>query len=776
MTRTALTILLLLSALGLLACKSDSLDGQTLTAQEPEAPAVKPTSFRVQGRVAAPVIAGARVAVYPVTDNGVDWQREIGRSSTNASGGFYVNLDLEYLNTTAVLVVQDRPGETFLECILLTGCGVDAEYGGYYGINDSLQLRVGVSALSAGTVYNATLLTELAFALAEAESKTVDTDFRKLVMESNHRIASRFGIIGALPSRPIANIADMGELSGISNETIKYSAMAPAIIAAVVARYPQQSVPQAMQQFLGQYLITGVPNNSRISRVISFAGIYEHLLPLLAPYEQRLDLAVLLGEISALKVLAQNDEDNRFDKGTVSNVLGMSPTARAKAFVKQVRQVASSIDLNKIGSLGSLTSFVDGNALGALEAFGVEVRMDELTSSGEMDVVTEAFKRTLFAALHILGEYYSGRTVISPYDGVHFSFTSQGDYKQILFNGSVDGCPERDDHCAVDTNLSLAGTFNRLTGNTDEQIVTARGIDVKLTGSLAFQDLTVELLNDKQTIVSGPLYYQKSDFSQGEWQHEDHSFELEGLRFNMPFKIAHAGDSGRMTLNGMLGLTLNTAKGSYLSRRKSEVENGQERVTEESQAVVDELHGVNLELGALLDNLQDDTFVAAVNIKQSVQPQDTIMYVKKSSRLCPLAAVADCEAVESHSGFEGETETSYLGLTLSTTFKANLKGISEPVLIGLSGSRLGGELNKLNHLKVTYPGHALVLDADFNGSGGVSRLDAVNLEGMQMKIDTRSTGVRHGSVTDFEGKSLADIRDMGEWIKISFADGFFESM
>jgi hypothetical protein len=140
-----------------------------------------------------------------------------------------------------------------------------------------------------------------------------------------------------------------------------------------------------------------------------------------------------------------------------------------------------------------------------------------------------------------------------------------------------------------------------------------------------------------------------------------------------------------------------------------------------------------------------------------------------------LVDESSCEEVGSDTVIEGETPNNYLKLTASAGFKAKLKGISEPVILELSGTRESPTANAINNLKVSYPGHAVSLNGTFNNNGGITALDAVNLDGTRLNLKTVN-GKRSGILETPTKEKVADLIDMGQWIKIQYTNGDFESL
>lgn len=97
------------------------------------------------------------------------------------------------------------------------------------------------------------------------------------------------------------------------------------------------------------------------------------------------------------------------------------------------------------------------------------------------------------------------------------------------------------------------------------------------------------------------------------------------------------------------------------------------------------------------------------------------------------------------------------------------------MILELSGSRDSPTTNSINNMRVSYPGHAVSLNGRFNNSGGITGLNATNLEGMRLYLNSIN-GKRSGALETPGKEKVADLIDMGQWIKIRYINGDFESL
>ncbi len=186
---------------------------------------------------------------------------------------------------------------------------------------------------------------------------------------------------------------------------------------------------------------------------------------------------------------------------------------------------------------------------------------------------------------------------------------------------------------------------------------------------------------------------------------------------------------------------------------------------------------LDLDLASSIRNNADETFLGAINLQQGLgQMPDLVTWKNSNVEHCASAAPsAVCEEVSSEALIDGETDEKFLMLNAAVGFKASLKGVATPVIIEMSGERDSPSTNTINSLKVTYPGHAVSLNGKFNNKGGITALDARNLDGMHLYLETVQ-GKRVGALETPTQEKVADVIDMGQWVKLNYADGYFESL
>ena len=772
-----IALLVMVSAISLQGCKSSGKGGPSPIQAKPAEPPVE--YFKVSGLASKGVLAEAEVTLHPFTGGVPDLDAVLGAGKTDMNGRYEVSVEQKHHGAPALLVVRSGDSTT-MRCDLIIGCG-SVPFGQTLSLEKGeLVLNVGIPHISEKSTYNATVLTHLAYQLAEADWPAGDggadanLQAQFILARANSQVASRFGVIGRLPAIDVLDITRGGEVAQATNESVRYSVLGPAILQAVIKEHPTDSFLEAFDRFTDQYTRIGLPGNS--DDAFSYVEVLDQSIAILQYHEGKSPaLTALASELSSARGLALSESNNQFERGAASATTGASEVDKGKSFIQDLRQIASSIDFTKVLALSDLSELIGGSAGDALSEFGVQVEAAEIISGEHPDLLLAAAAKVGKLVMGVLGEYYAGGGSPTSFDGIPIEFHSADGQQTIYIEHDLKVCEGEPSRCLVHVDLIVQADI-RVTGNAVANIVAGRFTSLAVSGSLSTEKLQLTLPNAQQKIVTGPFFLQMSEPANTGWEQQEIYLEVDAVDFNIPLQLAQIGASDPLTLRGILGLQLDSGAFSAVTKAREWVTQYQMK-EEEDEYFIEELEGLDVNIAGSIANPSDETFLASINLKQSAHPYvGEFVYGSYLKQQCSKSTLEDCEELEASSGIEGETDENFLSLHLSAGFKANLRGIVDPVVINVSGVRQSPESNAISDIKVTYPGNAISMMGEFNTLGGITKLDAINLDGIRIYIRSDERGIRYGALETYTGEEVGEVRDMGQWIKITYTDGEFDSL
>lgn len=773
----SLTLFCLLSLMG---CKTEKLRETPSNANE------KPTtsnSFVLAGRLDRGTIAGARVVLHPISGGAPSWGDALGAGYTDSNGNFALEVDSRHLGSPAFLRAEVLSGQSLITCDLTSACSEGVAFGDVMTASQNSELVLAIPVLQANRAYNITVFSHIAFTLVGSRNPAgqgdvlVDIQLQHDMAQANSKVSSRFGIIGDLISLELIDVTSRAKVESASPAIIGNSLLGTALVTAALNANPSVSFEDQIDNISAQYVSAGMPGNSNITSIVSLVDVLDAAIAsaqsLQALYQK--DLSGVMSEFSVAKGLAATEAADQYVAGTASDTSRLTGVEKAKSFVDDIRRVALSVDLRKIVSLSNLSEFVDGKAADALAQFGLQLDAAEILQGEQAGKIFLALQGVAGAVLNTVIEYYGGGAVSPSYKGLPYSHSVNGDLHTFAFESVHDFCVGEMNACPILLSLVVKLNIVDFGGNVGSQLIAASYMDMQLFGSIGYGDLTLRFPTSRSPVrIEKPmLRFQE----QTEGDLEQSSFLLRGEEISGHVALLmEKNDETALVLSGVVAVE---AEKIWAIGHKSElvvpVDGGRTRIQERGVSVR-EIKGFKVDVAASVRNYTSETFLGAVNIMQDEkEPSGVISWKKNLTEHCAVGEPGEnCDEVSSESFIEGETAENFLSLNASIGFKANLRGIATPVLIQMSGSRDSPTTNSINNMKVSYPGRAVSLNGRFNNNGGIVALDAENLDGMQMFIDTVN-GKRTGAVETPSKEKVADIIDMGQWVKIRYANGDFES-
>lgn len=775
------SICFLLILLQIAGCKGESSEISGTVDQKPSPPAEQ-TAFALTGRVVFGFAENAEVRVY----GGASGTELIASTVSGPTGTYHVTVDSKYLFEPAVIEASIKTDDTVLLCTSTLGCANDVQFGEAYSAREDITLFTAVSRLQRDVPQYISVLTDLAYAQAaeglavsRATSGPSDALNRQLAYATaNSQIASRFKINGDLTSQGALDFTNQVEvLSGWRNALL-FSVMGASLVEAAQLKLGIDSAIVAYQHFKGEYLERGLADNTAFARVVSYADALQHVLNTLERYESDSSYVTsLASELAAARAVSLLEKPDQYDNGTASDTIGLSSIEKGKSFVENIRQVASSIDLNKLMSLRELSGFLDGAAAGALDDFGVKIEAAEILNGQEPQYLIEALKKAAKSVFGAATQHYFGDAVgSSTYDGIFVAVEDRGEEMVFVVNQLVSVCDSPQDGCVVNVDLAVAVSAERLSGSADGLALAADEIRLDVSGSLTSSTLSMEFAPGQKDMLVGGFYVTLDEVEQPDIEQSSFFIEADNLEAEFRMHVMRSDPDDVTSVNALVEVNATDIALELFSEKAKVVSLDEATFLQSRSVVIDRMGELKVNLGAVIERSYEESFLAGVNARATKPEAAGIMeYSASRVEICSLAQEAECTVQEETSSFVGESEQSFLQAEVSTLFKAHLKGVVEPVFVQISGSREAANRNKLDSLKVTYPGHALSLSGQFNNKGGITSMNATNLDGMRMYIDSEA-GKREGAVTGPGGEPVGVIEDGGEWVKIRFTDGYFVSM
>lgn len=771
--------LLLVMVLALLACKTERLK------ESPVHSSVKPKDqgLTIKGRAYVGVADHGQVTIHPITSG--EWSLEESLSGVliDTHGNFSVDIKAQHVGAPAVLRLKLKEGER-VRCTLIFGCPGQVRFGELLEVGQGgVELFVAIPELDLDQFYSITPFSHIAFRLVSEELERPQlhqnasylVHARHAISKANTQVAGRFGLVDDLSTVQQVDITNVAELEQANTPMIRDSIIASAILQGSSID-PSDWGLQAIEVFAQQYVEEGLPGVSSSAQVISLASLLQAGREMAEEVQRRdnLDLSQIISELGVELDLVLLGEPDQHSRGVASETYLSTDIERGFEFVSDVRRVANSLDLHKIASLSSLEQITEGGAAELLRQFGI---IDSTVLSGDgFRHIQTALTRVGEATLTALVDYYAHGVTGGLYEGLAFDHDYNSGFHQFTFATTIDACDGQ--VCSVDLNLNIEIQVDRFMGNASVRAFAARTVGLAVVGHLQSSGLELHFLEKEQQVELQRPRIESHSMVEGMWEKETYYVEGESIKVHFPLEFrkheSGTAETYRMLLNLSAGEHAVTF--SHQDHLALEVDGSTTHISE-NLVYVEHLEALRFGLASAIKNRDNEEELGALNIVQSpVRSPKNIAMKTSTVQYCGVVAnEAACEELSFDSVIEGETQDNYLGLSVAASFKSKLKGISGQATVGLTGSRDSPTANTIHRLKLSYPGHAVSIKGQFNNSGGISALSANNLDGMRFYFDNVN-GKRRGALETAGKDRVADVVDMGQWIKILYANGDFESL
>ncbi|MCR6650326.1 MAG: hypothetical protein NVV73_01930 [Cellvibrionaceae bacterium] len=602
---------------------------------------------------------------------------------------------------------------------------------------------------------------------------------QNLISRANTRLASRFGLVADLPTLGQIDVTDPSEIGQAQSSVIRDSVLSSAILQSANHIYSNQAIANILTSIAEQYVEVGLPGVIKSTKVVSYALLMRTTKNILEELQltKGLDLSQTISGVQAELDLVSLEEPDQYSHGIESRTHSSPNLEKGVEFVSDVRRVANSLDLRKIAALGSLAQIMDGGASDLLQQFGINFGSSSILDGDGFRDIQAALGFVSEAVLASLIDYYANGVISSSHGDVLFTHSYSNNSHLFTFTSTIYTC-EDGRSCPVDLSLGIRVQIDRFMGNASARIIAARSIGVDLVGFIRASNLTLNFLDQESQIVLQRPLIESISGEDGVWKIENYHVEGESIAVRLPIEFRQqdpmATELSRIRLSADVGEHLiNFSQRSSLSIGAD----GAATHLSEDLIHVGHLEGFRFGVANAVTNSTKESVLGVLNLVQAPEhsPENITLKTSVVSHCAVPTEKSTCEELSSNSFIEGETPENYLILSASAGFRTKLKGFSEPVILELSGSRDSPTTNSINNMRVSYPGHAVSLNGRFNNSGGITGLNATNLEGMRLYLNSIN-GKRSGALETPGKEKVADLIDMGQWIKIRYINGDFESL
>ena len=764
-------VLLLVLTLSILGCKTEKLKTPDAGASNPQKP--YPDGVVLEGTVGLGSISGAEISVHRFVGGEVEWQSSIGSGKTDDSGRFIIELEDEYLGSPAIVKAVGLPNISRLRCTLSAGCGQGSSLGDVYQLNEPLELFLMIPSIQRLTYSNPSVLSHLAFkAFEKSPVSGLSAELISYEIErSNSSVASRFGVLRDLPSIPSPDLTSLNE--SVDFEDVRAMAINMGVLQATQKWIGDTEIADILSAVANQYAVVGLPDVDQAEELIAFTDVLREAAHLVSSLQRvyGINLNSVLTQLDAQHLLLAYVGDSTPSLGASSYTSGLTSIEKGKTLADNVRRFASSVDLKKLAGLTSLSQLLNDGPLSILDLFNAKPTSADVLDDEDVDHAMSALGFVAEAAFTSLIDYYADSVVRTSYEGTEFQHYVAHNSHVFGFQTDYDPCEDLDESCPTKLNLNLIIRVTRFTGNAGTKTFAPDALDISVAGSAEVGDIRVAISQNDFQFRSIKPSISISDYIEDVWVGDDYLVSADAMRVRLPFEVTKTsmtGESGRYTAS--FSMDVGKFRLHYTDRSVSDGDSGdRSKVVSEGLWRIKALE--NLKFGFV--EQPEEQLVSAIYLNQAEALASETLILKTSVIHCEPEAV-DCKE-KSDLFIEGESDDQFLSINASAAYKTKLKGGADTAVAQLSFSRNSPTVTAIENIQVSYPGHGAILTGSFNSSGGMSALNATNIDGVKLFFNTVS-GKRRGEVQGATGDKIADVIDMGQWVKIQYINGDFESL
>ena len=721
----------------------------------------------VGGTASKGIIIGGIVNAYPITAGGtVDRATSLADPATTAEDGSYsLVLNSNYVAGSAIYVEITAGGGTLMRCDLAK-CG-EKNFGEDYILASGFAMSATLPQASGSSVaVNITPLTDIASKLT-LQKVAAGANPSAAAAGSNAQVASRLGITGGLIDQPIIDITSADAVNGASQSALEYNLKSAAAVSAALKASTTPSLEDAVANFVTQFSNGGIADREEANTdAVSLEELLEEALALIETVKTNVDgvdesVSSSSTSLTTAKTTAQSSSNTSPSQGDVPDDVGSEGLVASKAFVKQVRNLASA-------------GIVSANQ----EAFAEQIDLASEVVSADSDIVAEGLGLGLNAIASAYELYLdapdedkpssievNGITVaISESAG---SVTLSVDETIVLAETDVAIKLSAVDGTVINENEPVENTVDGTRSVSETGSATAA---LSVSGSAASSAVSITI---NEGSFSGALSYD-SQWTETETETEtggsysdtwDDEFTVTNIDAKLNITLAQLNSDNNVSFTGIMALKLGeltgTEDGSYsnsYSFTDWQANSDQEQYTETVT-----FDGFEISLSGEFSD--DDGNAISASLAANID---------NYSETCTQASSYSFENGGDYS-YEcdlNETETDYAMVSLSIVFNFDIDGVDDDVKVEFNANRTGLETGE-GSLKLSYGGNQLNLAYEGGNTATLSNHNGVTMTLTETEVEEETSlsgDIKHGDST------FATISDDSGAVVIRYDDGSFETV
>jgi len=742
----------------------------------------------VGGGVSKGIVIGGVVNAYGFDGGVLDKSSPVAEPTVTGDDGSY-SLTINRGYSGPVLIEITAGDGTTMRCDLAV-CERDSEgtptvvFGDSYEPSSAFKMSALVPTASGEVSASVTPLTSAAAGLAQKRVLS-GADPSAAALAANAQIANKFGLTSNdLLAQPVLDITNPEALSGASQEVLEYNLKAAAAVAAALDE--GESVEDALAQFAGQYEEQGIADREDVNTpsvtIAEILAAAQGLLDKIDELEGVSNEAIgeARTEINTEKSTAETQGSTQPSQGEVPDDLGAEGLQAAKAFVNQLRNVATAAILDEqqqgidsfsgkveqaatlVGEDQELVFGATAAALAAIaEAFDVVQSGDEYSSpfmaSNEVEVaIAEDGERTVYTVDTVLKgvEVTITASDNSSIEETYESSESDPEAEPMMAQIEADSFTESETFDAT-ADLAISGTAS------SPALTFTIGDGSLLKGTLVGEWTNEETWSEGEEGYSSSGEY-TDDFTlsnleaviQGSLQADNAESEFEAVTF-----------SGEIVL-GVEEYDYSESETYGDSDTPAGYSGGWENNSTTT------LNNFSLDLSGALATAGGDEVALTLSLladgfvenctdtgEYGYNPEDG--YYDNYSY--------DCSVEESASD--------YASVSFSLAFNLDLAGIGEAARLSATASRTGLETADLDITLSYSPAQSLTFShsADFSDDAEAPVLTVTNQNDVVMTLTELEDGDISGDIS-VDGEAFATIDEDAGAPVVTFTDGTFESL
>jgi hypothetical protein len=714
----------------------------------------------IGGQSSKGIVIGGIVNAYPITSTGtVNKSTSLANPATTADDGSYsLSLNSNYVPGTAIYVEITATNGTLMRCDLAK-CG-DKDFGDTYTLASSFAMSATLpSATGTSVAVNITPITDIASKLT-LQKVASGANPSAAAAGSNAQVASRLGLTGSLIDQAIIDITNADSVNSASQAALEYNLKSAAAVAAALKGNTTLSLEDAMSNFVNQFSSGGIADKEDSnSDAVTLEELLEEALALLdkvkaVPGVEDSNAVSSSGtSLTAAEADAQNNGSSTASQGDVPDDVGSEGLLASKAFVKQLRNLASAgvVSVNQ-------------------KAFAEQIDLAGASVSADSDIVAEALGLGLNAIATAYQQYQDAPDESKPssidVNGITVAtFKSGGtlglsiEQSVTLFETNVTIDLNADDATTIVESSSDSSSGNETTFS-DTGSATAA---LNVSGSAASSDVSITITDGSFT---GTLSYDEQSTETQETTSYSETWNAEvtvaSIDARLSITLAQLTADNNVSFTGSMALKLGellaTEDGSYSVGFSSETFTEQEQYTETLG-----FDGFEISLAGEFS----DTAGNAVSASLAASIDNFNASCREESAYTELNGYSysyDCQL--------DETASNYAIGSLTMIFELDLTGVEDDVNIEFNANRSGIETG-VGTLNLRYGGKQLNLIYQ-----GANTATLSNHNGVTMTLtETETDGevILSGDIKQDE-TSFATISDSSGAVLVRYSDGSFETV